>query len=482
MRYASACVLRVKIVNRSACARIVLVAVLAMSVQVFAFAQSDQDQDPEPVVVVGGVDPAPDPEPVTDQTETEAQLPGLALPDSDKFRVTLNFMAGYIHDSSVATLGYEKQGRIGYGIINISGRMNDNLSYVLEVNPVNESSPLPACGEEGFFYPNTPQNFGPRVLCDPDGRLRVDDYRSIALDPMNQQGPIRQAYLRYQAGGLGLQFGRFVLPIGFSWEEVGSFTTKDATHIQRINTESNFGLSLDHVFGPATVTAAAFLGDGNKFRDYTYFYFQDGSLDSNSALTTLLSARVEPLPGLDLRASWKKGYTGSKVERLPNYWASKRNDDAVIFSAQYRANQFVRVFGEHARYTWGITRTSAELLGFATDPISKPGYYVGADLSVPISDKVRVGTVITREELLRDDSLIFWLAQSGYDVQLGKKERATAYRFYADISDLVTLGIIRNDLSNPYPWASGIEPVPLTPGLKSQGNEKWGLVVLFRVR
>ena len=469
--------------NRSVCARVVLlVAFLTVSVQVFAFAQSDQGKDPEPVAAVAGADPAPDPEPAVEQAEADVRSPRLAMPDSDKLRVTLNFMAGYIHDWSVGALGYERQGRIGFAIINISGRINDDFSYVLEVNPVNESSPLPACGEDGFFFPNTPQNFGPRVQCDPDGRLRVDDYRSIALDPMNQQGPIRQAYLRYQAGGFGLQFGRFVLPLGFSWEEVGSLTTKDATHIQRINTESSFGSSLDYVLGPATVTVAAFLGEGNKFRDYAYFYFQDSSLDSNTDLTTLLSARVEPLPGLNLRTSWKKGYTGSKVERLPNYWASKRNDDAIIFSAQYRANQFVRVFGEHARYTWGITRTSAEMLGLDTDPINKPGYYVGADLSVPITDSVRVGAVITREELLRDDSLISFLAQGGHDVQLGKKERSTAYRFYADISDLVTLGFFRNDLSNPYPWVSGIEEVVPTPGRGRRGNEKWGLVALFRVR
>ena len=459
--------------NSSTRARIGLLATwLAGSIPLLAFANSGQDEDPAQEVVVARADRGPDEEPDGEATEPDAH---------PRLRVKLSFMGGYIHDSSIASLGYEKQGRIGYGIVNISGSLNDALSYVFEVNPVNESSPLPACGEEGFFYPNTPQRFGPRVQCVPDGRLRVDDYRSIALDPMNQQGLIRQAYFRYEAGGFGLQFGRFVLPIGFGWEEVGSFTTKDATHIQRINAESNFGFSLDRAFGPARVTGAAFLGDGNKFRDYTYFYFQDGSLDSNAGLSALFSARVEPFPGLDVRASWKKGDTGSKVERLPNYWASKRRDDALVLSAQYRANRVVRVFGEYARYTWGITRTSAEPLGFNGDPINKPGYYVGADLSVPITDKVVVGAVMTREELVRDDSLISFLAQSGHAVALGKKERSTVYRFYAKFSDLVTLGTIRNDLSNPYPWVSGIEEMVLRPGQGPQGNDKWGVVVLFRV-
>jgi hypothetical protein len=435
--------------------------IFLMTVSVFAQSAEDQELDY--------------------QAESEDQSLELEPSDTDKIRIGVKFMAGYIHDSSVAALGYEKQGRIGYAIINISGRMDDNFSYVMEFNPVNESSPLPTCGEEGFFYPNIPQNFGPKVQCVPGGRLRVDDYKFIALDPMNQQGAVRQALLRYQKRGFGFQFGRFILPIGFNWEEAGSFTAKDATHIQRINAENNFGISLDQLFGPVTVTVAAFLGDGNKFRDYTYFYFQDGSLDSNSALTTLFSAKVEPMSGLDLRISWKKGYTGSKVERVPNYWASKRHDDAVVFSAQYRANQFVRVFSEYAHYTWGPTRTSAEMLGFNTEPIEKPGYYVGADLSVPITDKVRVGTVITREELSRDDSLVSFLSQSGYNVQMGRKERSTVYRFYADISDMVTVGIIRNNLSNPYAWVSGIEPmVGPNPGAANSGNDKWGLVVMFR--
>ena len=138
--------------NRSVCARVVLlVAFLTVSVQVFAFAQSDQGKDPEPVAAVAGADPAPDPEPAVEQAEADVRSPRLAMPDSDKLRVTLNFMAGYIHDWSVGALGYERQGRIGFAIINISGRINDDFSYVLEVNPVNESSPLPACGEDGFF-------------------------------------------------------------------------------------------------------------------------------------------------------------------------------------------------------------------------------------------------------------------------------------------------------------------------------------------
>jgi hypothetical protein len=215
------------------------------TIQPLAFAQPEQDDDPTLQVVASAVNPQPCKHPHVEET---ADPPGLAPPDSDRIRVTLSFMGGYIHDSLIASLGYEKQGRIGYGIVNVSGKLTNALSYVFEINPVNESSPLPTCGEDYFFYPNTPQNFGPRVQCHPDGRSRVDDYRSVALDPMNQQGAIRQAYFRYDTGGFGLQFGCFVLPLGFGWEEVDSFTTKDAPHIQRINAESNFGLSIARKF------------------------------------------------------------------------------------------------------------------------------------------------------------------------------------------------------------------------------------------
>ena len=436
------------------------------------------------VCVPSGYAQAEPPTEATQEDSEDEQGSGFVLPETAKLRLRLSFMAGYIHDSAVATLGFEKQGRLGYAIVSLFGDLSESLRYLVEINPVNESRPLPSCGEEGFFYPNTPQDFGPQVACEPDGRVRVDDYRFIALDPINQQGPIRQAYLRYGHGAFGLTFGRFILPMGFNWEEVGSFTTKDATHIQRINAESNFGVGLDYAFGErASVTAAAFLGDGNKFRDYDYFYFQDGSLDSNSALTTLLSGRVEPFEGLDLRAAWKKGFTGSKVERVPNFFASKRHDDAVVLSAQYRVNDFARVFGEYAGYTWGLTDTLAQLLGLDAGPIDKPGYYVGADVSAPVSRSVRVGTVITREELTRDDSLIAYLGLQGFDVELGKKERSTAYRFYADFSDRVTVALIRNDHSNPYLWVSGIEPIAgANPDAANSGSDKWGLVVRFRLQ
>ena len=85
-----------------------------------------------------------------------------------------------------------------------------------------------------------------------------------------------------------------------------------------------------------------------------------------------------PSPRLDLRLAYKRGFTGSKVERLPSYWASKRNDDALRREREVQVHSSLSVFGEYARYVWGPTETSAEMLGVDAEPIDKPGYYFGA--------------------------------------------------------------------------------------------------------
>ncbi len=425
----------------------------------------------------------------TSAQNPQADQPGIALPDTDKLRIHVRFLAGYGSDKSQESLGLENQGRVGYAIVGLSGKVGERLSWLFEVNPVHETQPLPSCGEARYFYPNTPQAFGPNVACDNNGRVRVDDYRFIALDTVNQQGPIRQAYLEW-AGPVSVRFGRFILPIGLGVEEGGSFTAKDATHIQRIDAEANFG---------AMLTArrarrgrrfleghlAAFLGDGNRFHDYDYYYSLDASLDTNSALTALVSGTVLPLPGCEVRAAYKWGYTGSKVEVLPNFYASKRNDRALVLSGQYsRAVRAfsVRAFGEYASYWWGPTVTSAEMLGLPTAAIKKDGYYAGGDVAYQATSRLRVGVNATREELSRDDSLVELLALQGlYGVTPGKKERSFVWRAYADLGRMVTVGFYRNSLENPFPWVSGIVPVegPNAFGAWGRGNDKWGLIVRF---
>lgn len=414
---------------------------------------------------------------------------GIVLPNNDRLRIRVRLLAGYGLDDSQSSLGFEKQGRVGYAIVDMFGKLNKHLRYRVEINPVHENQPGVSCGEKDFFYPNAAQPIGPTVACDNNGRQRVDDYRFVALDPLMQQGPIRQAYIAYNAGRFGVQFGRFIAPIGFGWEEVGSFTAKDATHIQRINAEASFGVQ----FGLtkqykgrkfATVSVAGTAGDGNKFHDYNYFYGIDGSLDSNSWPTMILSGTFTPTAKLDLRATLKKGNTGSKIERLPNFFATKRNDDALVLSARYRPFRYMTVFGEHARYTWGLMKTSAELLGQSdTNPVKKAGYYIGGDFNRPITEAIRLGTTITREELSRDDSLIKYLAAQGlYRASVGKKERSTVYRFYVEISRRLTIGVYRNNLSNPFPWVSSIQPVAGERAFTGRGNNKWGVIARFTLQ
>jgi hypothetical protein len=419
--------------------------------------------------------------------ESGQQTSGLRLTDSDKFRLGFRFMAGYGQDLSQATLGFENQGRIGYAIFDIFGKINDQFSYRIEINPVDEVEPLLSCGEDDFFFPNAAQNFGPNVACDNDGRLRVDDYRFIALDLIRQQGPVRQAYLLFESGPFSVKAGRFILPIGFLWNEVGSFSSKDATHIQRINAEANFGAMLSLTYRAngrrmAEISAAAFLGDGNRFHDYNYFYGLDGSLDSNSGFTSLISASVEPVKGFNLRVAHKRGQTGSKVERVPNFYASKRNDNATILSARYRPIGYFNIFGEYASYTWGPVDSSAILLGLDPAPVKKRGYYIGGEASYPVASKLKVGTVITHEQLSRDDSLVKYLSeQQLYDVTMRETERSTVLRFYLDIDDAVRVGVYHNRLENPFPWISGISPVSGFWAYKGRGSYKTGIVVLFHL-
>jgi hypothetical protein len=262
---------------------------------------------------------------------------------------------------------------------------------------------------------------------------------------------------------------------------VGSWTAKDITRIQRLNAEANFGVMLSYARRAFDVSAMGVLGEGNRETDYDWFYFANPTLDTNSALTAIVSARARPHHSVDLRAAYKKGFTGSKVERLPSYWASKRNDDAIVLSGKVQPHQFVAIFGEFVRYTWGPTTSSAEMLGVDPEPIHKAGYYVGGQVTYPVTSRVAVGVTITREELSRDDSLIKYLAMNNlYGVEMGKKDRGTTLRVSMTIADSVTAGVYWADVSNPYPWVSGSWPVSGPRAFTGRDPGRYGLVVSVR--
>jgi hypothetical protein len=416
---------------------------------------------------------------------------GWDVPQDERFKISGMFIAGWSHDGAQAQLGLEKQGRVAQATLIVSGRVTDRVRYLVSFNPVNEVAAKPACGEENFFFPNDPSFYaaGPVVPCDPENGLkRVDTYNTYALDYINQQGPLREGYVDWRASdAVSARFGRFILPIGFAPLEVGSWLSKDLTRIQRLNAEANFGLMLGYTHrnsaGEPLVEANVMgvLGEGNREKDYDWFYFVNTSLDTNSALTVVGSLRARPHRAVDVRLAYKRGFTGSKVERLPSYWASKRIDDAFVASAKVQVHPWVSVFGEYARYVWGPTATSTEMLGLDQDPIDKPGYYVGGTFELPVTTQVKAGVTFTREELSRDDSLVKYLATNGlYGVEMGKKDRGTIARVYVDVSRLVTFGLFWADISNPYPWVSGSWPVAGPRAFTGRTPDRYGIAVVVR--
>ena len=428
--------------------------------------------------------------PPPDEPQT-INLFGVPLADGERLRISGTFIAGWSHDGAQAQLGFEKQGRVAQATITFAGRVTSRVRYLVSFNPVNEVPAKPACGEANFFFPNDPTIYvaGPRVPCDPErGHKRVDTYNTYALDYINQQGPLREGYVDWQiSNAVGARFGRFILPIGFAPLEVGSWTAKDLTRIQRLNAEANFGLMLGYSHRAASgeplfeAAVLGVLGDGNRQNDYDWFYFADTSLDTNSALTAVATVRARPHRSFDLRAAYKKGFTGSKVERLPSYWASKRNDDALVASARVQLHSTLSVFGEYARYVWGPAETSAEMLQIDPEPIVKPGYYFGTTFEVPVGGRTSVGVTATREELSRDDSLVKYLNLTNqYGVEMGKKDRGTVVRVYVDVARLVTVGGFWADVSNPYPWISGSWPVDGPAAFTGRAPDRYGIAVVVR--
>jgi len=434
-----------------------------------------------------------DPPPAATPDTGAVNLFGFTFDQSERLRLGGELMFGWSHDGAQAALGFEKQGRVGWAILSASGRVSDRVRYFVSVNPVSETRSRPTCGERDFFFPNDPALYagtGPIVKCDEeDGLKRVDTYNTFSLDYITQQGILREGYLDLSVSNqVSVRGGRFILPIGFAPREVGAAGAKDMARITRLNAEANFGAMVafskrrDQDTPLFDAGAMVVLGEGNREKDYDWFYFVNTSLDTNSAVTVVASFRVMPVKSVDLRGAYKKGYTGSKVERLPSYWASKRNDDAIVASLKISPVSWASVFGEYAHYRWGPTLTSGELLGIpALDPIDKTGYYMGALLDVPVASRVRAGGSITREELLRDDSLIQYLALNDlYGVTMGKKDRALIARGFVDINRLVNVGFFWVDVSNPFPWVSGSWPVSGPAAFTGRAPDRVGVTVTVK--
>ncbi len=436
---------------------------------------------------------AQDPTTPTAPPEETVDLFGLKVSQNERFKFGGELVAAWTHDGAQAALGFEKQGRLGMAILSVSGRLTDHARYYVSINPVDDTSSRPACGEKDFFFPNDPALYaaaGPIVKCDvEDGLKRVDTYNTFSLDYIVQQGILREGYLDWNMNStFSLRGGRFILPVGFAPRDIGTSTAKDMPRIQRLNAEANFGVmfaasmanqSNRPIFDAGVM---AVLGDGNREKDYDWFYFVNTSLDTNSALTMLASVRIQPTRMIDARLAYKHGFTGSKVERLPSYWASKRNDDALVASLKISPASWVSAFAEYAKYRWGPTVSSGELVGLSQlAAIEKPGYYMGAMVEVPVTRRVHLGSSIIREEISRDDSLIQYLTLNQlYGVSMGKKDRDLVVRGFIDVARAINFGFFWMDVSNPFPWASGSWPISGPVAFTGRDPDRFGFLLTLR--
>jgi hypothetical protein len=141
------------------------------------------------------------------------------------------------------------------------------------------------------------------------------------------------------------------------------------------------------------------------------------------------------------------------------------------------------VFGEYARYKWGMTESSAELMNLPAmlTPVIKQGFYLGADVGTPVRPgRLRVGAVVTYERLDRDDSLIALLAAKGQlGGQLGEIERGTIMKVYVE-KDALSAYFFFNDEQNPFPQVSAIVAISGPSAYQGYGDRKIGGGIRFR--
>ncbi|MCC7415814.1 MAG: hypothetical protein IT176_01650 [Acidobacteria bacterium] len=431
-------------------------------------------------------------QPAPQAPQAPAASPAVPVPDHERLRVSFELMGAGYWDYSQAPLGHEAQGRIGWAIVGLRGTINPYISYAAELNPVDDAAyPEPACGEAGYFYPNVPDPTIPAVACVPDGRNRVDLYRFVGLDPLTQQNAVRSAVIDVHRpdGRFGVRAGRFVLPLGFGWREMGSWSNVDAPLIQRLDANATFGAG---VYGRVTRAGATVArielglvrGDTNRNTEYSYSAFVAADEDTNSGATGFGRVVFTPSPLVDLRISGKYGYSGSKVEPYPSFYISKRNDKALIGSIQLRPSRYVRAFGEYARYVSGLPDTSAELIGLPPSAVIKRGYYAGVELAVPLGRRWEARAGVTREDLSRNDSLVWFLEQQAlYRAHLGARVRSTIVRWSIRPAPQVELGAFWNKMDNPLLWLSGVVPVEGDRAYQTRGEDraKYGMVFTVSV-
>jgi hypothetical protein len=413
-----------------------------------------------------------------------------ATPKDRLFNVDIDLAVANVNDRSLMfSNGREHQTKLPYALLGVYGDVTNHISYRLELDGVNDSptpEPFTPTAATPFFFPNqTDPTFG--ASSSPQGFFKVDDYKNAGWNPYIEESVLRRAYVDIHTENrhFGLIAGRFFVPVGFSAEEFHYITNKDLTHIQAINSATDVGFlgywhfgDSDEVHG--SLVAGAISGNGNPYHDYVYFDFTRQNFeDTNSAVGGVSQLRLHPTKGLELALSGKVNFLGSLITVAPTFARSKHYDNALVFGARYRPPFFPwgEVFSEVVSYKWGLRDTSAaDLPGPPNEsPINKRGYYVGLNLEKALPrPSVKIGVVVTYERLDRDDSLIAYMAANSLlGVTTGAKETSTIVKLYADFG-LVTAYFFYNDLQNPFPQASAIEPIAGPFAFGSPGNSKVG--------
>jgi hypothetical protein len=425
-------------------------------------------------------------------TAAQDESPSLTI-GSHRVRFGIDFNFAMVYDQTLMeTMGRERQIKPAFINLSVTGSVNDHLSYTVVINPV-QDGPVPRpyipspTDRRTYFFPNQPEGRG--VSSDPEGLYKVDDYKFSAFDPIIDEGILRVGYVDVHtkaSGGtrqFGALIGRSYVPQGFGLDDVTWYTAKDLTHIQRINFQADNGVFLYMTDRRLSANLVAVTGNANPYHDYGYFDFTDPTEDKNSALAFVGSARWTD-PHYTLGVSYRKNYVNSRIEDAISLQLSKHNDDAIVVSASVTPTAAVRVFGEFARYTWGLAATSAALLpGPAVEsPVVKSGFYAGTEVTSPMTPLGRWTVSAIYEKLSRDDALVAFAAANGmFGVRLGEYERTTIVKAETRVMGKLACYGFWSYVSNPFPKLSALQPISGPGSDSAPGGKRIGLGIRFRL-
>jgi hypothetical protein len=278
-----------------------------------------------------------------------------------------------------------------------------------------------------------------------NGLKRVDTYNTFSLDYITQQGILREGYVDWGSADHCLAARRPLHPAdrlraarrrrdlgeGHGAHHPPQRRGQLRRHVRRIGAPRHALDLRRRRDGPLATATARRTTTGSTSSTAR-------SIPTAPSPSPLRArAAVEQLDARCLQA----GLTGSKVERLPSYWASKRNDDALVVSLKVSPAKVGLGVRGVREIQVGTDHHVGELVGIPTlGPIEKPVITWARSSKRRSAARIHVGGSITREEITRDDSLIQYLSLNHlYDVSMGKKDRNLIARGFVDVNRLVNV-------------------------------------------